>query len=132
MVISLVYFGLLLNSADLAGNTYINFLLSASVEIPAYVFAGACQQYVGRRLPLSGCMLVAGLCLIISGFIPSGKHPLLYRVYCITGIFPRTLISGKMMISTFSQFLFSQLAHGWTDIKLALMPPTKRLAPERL
>ena len=73
-VISLVYFGLLLNSADLAGNTYINFLLSASVEIPAYVFAAGCQQYFGRRLPVSCCLLVAGLCLIISGLIPSGKN----------------------------------------------------------
>ena len=87
MVTSLVYYGLLLNAADLAGNTYINFLLSAIVEIPAYVFAGACQQYFGRRLPLSGCMFVAGLCLIISGFIPSGKHPLLYRVWELSANF---------------------------------------------
>ena len=38
-------------------------------------------------------------------------------VYCITGIFPGTFISRKMMFSTFSRFLISRPAHGCTDIK---------------
>ena len=37
--------------------------------------------------------------------------------YCITGIFPGTFISRKMMVSTFSRFLISRPAHGCTDIK---------------
>ena len=36
--------------------------------------------------------------------------------YCITGIFPGTFISRKMMFSTFSRFLISRPAHGCTDI----------------
>ena len=36
--------------------------------------------------------------------------------YCITGIFPGTFISRKMMYSTFSRFLISRPAHGCTDI----------------
>ena len=39
-------------------------------------------------------------------------------LYCITGIFPGTFISRKMMFSTFSRFLISRPAHGCTDIKL--------------
>ena len=37
--------------------------------------------------------------------------------YCITGIFPGTFISRKMMFSTFSRFLISRPAHGCIDIK---------------
>ena len=39
--------------------------------------------------------------------------------YCITGIFPGTFISRKMMISTFFHFLFSRQAHGCTDTKFS-------------
>ena len=39
------------------------------------------------------------------------------KVYCITGIFPGTFISRKMMFSTFSRFFISRPAHGCTDIK---------------
>ena len=37
--------------------------------------------------------------------------------YCITGIFPGTFISRKMMFSTFSRFLISRPVHGCTDIE---------------
>ena len=37
--------------------------------------------------------------------------------YCITGIFPGTFISRKMMNSAFSRFLFSRPTYGCTDIK---------------
>ena len=39
-----------------------------------------------------------------------------YNRYCITGIFPGTFISRKIMFSTFSRFLISRPAHGCTDI----------------
>ena len=42
----------------------------------------------------------------------------LQQIYCITGIFPGTFISRKMMFSTFSRFLISRPAHGCTDIKI--------------
>lgn len=33
-----VYYGLSLNTSNLGGNDYLNFLISGAVEIPAYAF----------------------------------------------------------------------------------------------
>ena len=44
----------------------------------------------------------------------------LVRIYCITGIFPGTFISRKMMISTFSVFCFPRHANGCTDTKFSV------------
>ena len=40
--------------------------------------------------------------------------------YCIMGICPGTFISRKMMISTFSRFLFSQPAHVCTNYEFSV------------
>lgn len=39
MVNTLVYYGLLLSTHQLAGNRYLNFFLSGLVEIPAYTLS---------------------------------------------------------------------------------------------
>ena len=44
---SLVYYGLSLNSSNLAGDPYLNFFISGAVEVPAYIFV---QVKQGRLL----------------------------------------------------------------------------------
>ena len=67
---SLVYYGLSLNTSNLGGNPYINFCISGAVEIPAYIFCQVTLKYLGRRWPLGGTMIVAGVALLLTLTIP--------------------------------------------------------------
>ena len=79
MVNSGTYYGLALSASNLGGNPYYNYLISAAVEIPAYAFNLAVlnNPRVGRRLAMSGCMLVAGAVLTLTIFIPRDQVALL-------------------------------------------------------
>ena len=71
-VTSLVYYGLSLNSSNLGGNDYINFFIAGAVEVPAYVCSQLAMSYLGRRLSLTGTMLLGGLALFAILFTPVG------------------------------------------------------------
>jgi OCT family organic cation transporter-like MFS transporter 4/5 len=51
------------------GNPYINFLISAAVEIPAYALVLLVLNRLGRKIPLCCFMLIAGLALVVTIFI---------------------------------------------------------------
>ncbi|CAL1533640.1 unnamed protein product [Lymnaea stagnalis] len=70
LVNSLVYYGLSLNTENLAGNPYLNFCVAGAVEIPAYVICIAVLNKVGRRWPLILSMYMGGVACILSGCIP--------------------------------------------------------------
>ncbi|KAK7107420.1 organic cation transporter protein-like [Littorina saxatilis] len=72
LVNALVYYGLSLNTENLAGSPYLNFCLAGAVEIPAYLLCIVLLNRVGRRLPLIVTMYLGGLACILSGVIP--KH----------------------------------------------------------
>ena len=58
--------------AELAGGPYLNTFISGAVEFAGYVPAILLLDRIGRRLPLSLMLIVAGIaCLIISA-IPRG------------------------------------------------------------
>lgn len=69
LVITYVYYGITLNTKDLAGNRYLNFFLTGLVEIPAYTISFFVIKTWGRRLPLLGFHILAGVPLIITAFI---------------------------------------------------------------
>lgn len=68
---SLVYYGLSLSASNLGGNTYINFMALAAVEIPAIIIATFVQQRKGRRIVLCSVMLLGGIACVSSAFIPN-------------------------------------------------------------
>nr|KAG5705621.1 hypothetical protein BaRGS_034819 [Batillaria attramentaria] len=72
LVNALVYYGLSLNTENLAGSPYINFCIAGAVEIPAYIMCILLLNRVGRRLPLIVTMYLGGVACILSGIIP--KH----------------------------------------------------------
>ena len=39
IVVTLAYYGLSLNAADLGGNMFVNFVAIMLIEVPSYVFA---------------------------------------------------------------------------------------------
>ncbi|KYN07327.1 Solute carrier family 22 member 5, partial [Cyphomyrmex costatus] len=67
-----VYYGLSLNSVSLAGDKYINFILIAVVEIPAYYLSCILNNYIGRKPTLSSAFLLSGAFCLASLFIPKG------------------------------------------------------------
>ncbi|XP_060072912.1 organic cation transporter protein-like [Ylistrum balloti] len=67
-VVSLVYYGLSLNTRKLGGDFYLNFLLSGLVEFPAYTLCLLLLDRVGRRLLHASCMIVGGVACIITLF----------------------------------------------------------------
>ncbi|ODM97376.1 Organic cation transporter protein [Orchesella cincta] len=82
-----VYYGLALNSANLGGNDYVNFILSGAVEVPAYALLLLTLNRFGRKRVLCGCMLLAGIFLVACGFIPSEMTWLLVTLNMIGKLF---------------------------------------------
>ncbi len=71
-MISLVYYGLSLNTSNLGGNDYLNFFIAGAVEVPAYAFSQFSMTYFGRRLSLSGSLVLGGVALLAILAVPSG------------------------------------------------------------
>ncbi|XP_060072913.1 organic cation transporter protein-like [Ylistrum balloti] len=67
-VVSMVYYGFSLNTGNLGGDFYLNFLLSGLVEFPAYTLCLLLLDRVGRRLLHASCMIVGGVACIITLF----------------------------------------------------------------
>jgi len=45
---------------ELGGNPYVNFVISAAVEIPAYIIVLLILNRFGRKIPLSVFLIFAG------------------------------------------------------------------------
>ena len=67
MVATMCYYGLSMNSVNLAGNTYVNFVLSAFIEIPSYIFCILVMDGWGRKPILVFTQILAGVTCIIAG-----------------------------------------------------------------
>ena len=75
-----MYYGLSLNSSNLGGDDYLNFFIAGAVEIPAYAVCLVSFMKIGRRWPLAGVMVVAGLALMATAPVPDGKGLSVYKV----------------------------------------------------
>ena len=69
----MVYYGLSLNSAKLAGNPYLNFLLTGLVELPSLTVVMLLIDRIGRRKLFMAFMLLAGVACISTAFTPPRK-----------------------------------------------------------
>ncbi|CAG00152.1 unnamed protein product [Tetraodon nigroviridis] len=65
-----VYQGLIMRVGITAKNLYIDFLISALVEIPAALLILFTIERMGRRLPFASSNFIAGLSCLITAFIP--------------------------------------------------------------
>ncbi|KAF5303512.1 hypothetical protein FQR65_LT08211 [Abscondita terminalis] len=68
-----LYNGLTINSVELSNNSYLDYILTMTVEIPGCI-AYIVTDYVGRRIPLAGGCLVSGLASICLIFIPTDLY----------------------------------------------------------
>ena len=77
LVVDFCYYGLSLNSVNMAGDIFVNFVLSAVVEIPAVVLGMVGMDWVGRVVMLIICQVTGGVaCILASVLRPPYVLPL--------------------------------------------------------
>ncbi|XP_077869500.1 organic cation transporter protein-like [Saccoglossus kowalevskii] len=70
--VSMVYYGISLNTSNLAGDDYLNAFLSGAVEVPAYILAILLPETrLGRRWSQSLMFILGGLACILTLFAPT-------------------------------------------------------------
>ena len=62
--ISLAYYGVSLNIADLSGNRFFNFMLGGALELVAFLLTYVSLRVVGRRACLVSYLFLSGALLI--------------------------------------------------------------------
>ncbi|XP_070504608.1 organic cation/carnitine transporter 2-like [Chironomus tepperi] len=65
---ALVFYGLSLNSVNLSGNIYYNFIFGSLIEIPGTTIAWISMNKIGRRYPLVFSFLICGVGCIWGAF----------------------------------------------------------------
>ncbi|XP_042286978.1 solute carrier family 22 member 5-like isoform X1 [Thunnus maccoyii] len=70
-ILTIAYFALSLNTANLYGNAYFNCFLSALVEMPAYTLSWLMFRWCSRRLTLFSTLFMGGLFLLLIQLIPA-------------------------------------------------------------
>eukprot|EP00058_Branchiostoma_floridae_P003256 XP_002588744.1 hypothetical protein BRAFLDRAFT_238294 [Branchiostoma floridae] len=76
-VVTVVWFGLALNTQQLGGDNYLNFLIMNLVDFPAQIFSIFTVSYFGRRPSLTFFMLFGGAaCIFYTVIFTPDMHPL--------------------------------------------------------
>ncbi|GFR90248.1 organic cation transporter protein [Elysia marginata] len=68
MVASMIFYGLSLNSGDLSGNVYVNFVLMATAELVSFLFALFVMDITGRKKLHCSSMIVGGVACLATMF----------------------------------------------------------------
>lgn len=78
-----VFFGFSLMSVTLAGNKYVNFIMIALVEVPAYVVMWASMDLgsCGRKTILAASCFLAALPCLVYLFVPSGDYKQFFMLF---------------------------------------------------
>ncbi|KAJ8943341.1 hypothetical protein NQ318_000556 [Aromia moschata] len=99
-----LFYGLTLNSVSLAaGNSYLDFILTALVEIPAYVSCNLMLEVFGRKKSLCSSYLLTGVACICFIFVPSDSHAGSLSIYLI-GKFGATAAFTNLYVVTSEVF----------------------------
>ncbi|KAI6175339.1 Transporter, major facilitator family protein [Aphelenchoides bicaudatus] len=73
-IVSMVYYGVSMNTTFLGGDPYYTFVLGALMEIPAVLAVFFLVDVIGRKALLAGGFTIASLALISSLFIDGEKY----------------------------------------------------------
>ncbi|XP_057338281.1 organic cation transporter protein [Microplitis mediator] len=103
LVNSGTYYGLSWNVNNLGGNDYVNFVILGAVEVPAYLFLIFVLERWGRKSILCGCMVVSGLALVGTIFVPE-EYPWMIVVLAMIGKLAITSSYGGIYVFTAEQF----------------------------
>jgi hypothetical protein len=72
MTCAFLFYGLTLNSVTLAGNSYLDFMLTAMVEIPAHCAVYFLLNKLGRRGTQCTAFMITGISCFAVIFVPTG------------------------------------------------------------
>lgn len=78
---ALIYQGLVMRLGIVGGNLYLEFFISAAVELPAALLILVTIDRIGRRLPFAISNIVAGIACLITAFLPEGNSISNVRVF---------------------------------------------------
>ncbi|CAH1373368.1 unnamed protein product [Tenebrio molitor] len=104
-----LFYGLTLNSVALAGNTYLDFILTSLVEIPASFVCNYVVDKFGRKWSLSCSFFLTGLSCLVFLFLPIDSEGGRLAVYLI-GKFGATAAFSVTYIIT-SELFPTRLRH---------------------
>ncbi|XP_060033837.1 organic cation/carnitine transporter 2 isoform X2 [Erinaceus europaeus] len=99
MTISVGYFGLSLDTPNLHGDVYVNSLLSAVVEVPAYVVAWLLLRHLPRRYSMATALFLGGSVLLFVQLVPSDLY-YLATVLVMVGKFGVTAAFSMVYVYT--------------------------------
>ncbi|XP_039621886.1 organic cation transporter protein-like isoform X2 [Polypterus senegalus] len=95
--ISCGYYGLALNTHNLSGEPYLNFLLTGLVEIPAAAFFFVIVDRLGRKRIILGTEVLAGVTCVAVAFIPDA-FGWINVTLCLVGRFFISMAFGVMYL----------------------------------
>ncbi|XP_045535888.1 organic cation transporter protein isoform X2 [Papilio machaon] len=92
VTVTFIYYGLSINSVSLAGNSYINYILTSLIEIPGYGLSVITLDRFGRKKSIITAYFICGVSLIALPFIPTSMVWLqtslnLFGKLCISMVF---------------------------------------------
>ncbi|KOB66937.1 Organic cation transporter [Operophtera brumata] len=70
ITLTFIYYGLSINSVSLAGNSYVNYILTSLVEIPGYAISVVTLDRFGRKSSIITAFFICGIALIALPFVP--------------------------------------------------------------
>ncbi|XP_059057460.1 organic cation transporter protein-like [Achroia grisella] len=83
ITMTLVYYGMAINSVNLSGNQYLNYVFVSAIEIPGYWTAILLLDRIGRKPVLICAYWMCAVCQFSFGFMPEGMDTLSLVVYLI-------------------------------------------------
>merc|ERR1719376_720067 len=99
----MIYYGLSMNAASLAGDVFANFALLSAAEIPGYTLSYLGMTYLGRRATLSSSLLTGGVSCLISSLLPD-TYTIGITVFFLLGKFGATAAFGTTYLYTSELF----------------------------
>ena len=84
-VIVMIYYGLSISTASLAGDIFVNFTLMSLCEVPGALLSYFGMELIGRRFSLSSSLLICGCSCLMS--ILSSKYPSVSSLFFLIGKF---------------------------------------------
>ena len=73
LAVNFVIIGLTYNATNLTGNLHLKMFMLYLAELPALLSTKLLNTRLGRRYTVSGCIGLAGICLLIVAAVPKGR-----------------------------------------------------------
>ncbi|XP_075056808.1 solute carrier family 22 member 2-like [Mixophyes fleayi] len=139
---AVIYQGLIMHMGTSSSDIYLDFFISAMVEIPAAFIIIVTVDRIGRRYPWAVGCIITGITCFVTAFIPEGLHwlrvtlgcvsrmgiTLSYEIICLVNaeLYPTFIRNLGIMVcssmcdigGTITPFIVYRLANVWKELPL--------------